>query len=300
MVKAHNKVSMWPPAFRLVEPINLSLNSRPHTRIPIHIFFVGEPRSKTRLQTANQCSQEMDFDSEINMQTHVVDSCQVSHSINLWLCHTIFNKSYLTLSPHTSLRLTSGLKAGVSLRGIAISLSSLPVWISTSILLSLSLTHLFLRHPPTLFSPYVSYGPQLSFGILYSRKHDLWRCRLSPTTTIPPAPSSLINIQYIPTSARHHTDICPYSSVYLIIIQNGLVYMWTHSLERLSVIISYLLDSFLQGVSSHFFIWTLYRQFFLNYPSTILLIFKKLKIISCATLKKMSPCVRPRETKQLQ
>lgn len=200
MVKAYNKVSMWPPAFRLVEPINLSLNSNPHTRIPIHIFFVGESRSNTRLQTANQCSQEMDVDSEINMQTH-------THSINLWLSHTIFNKSPLTLSPHTSLRLTFGVKSWCqSQRDRYITIKS--SWLDLNFHLALTFTHTHTSFSDTLllFSLLMSHiqdGPQLSFGILYSCKHHLWRCQLSPTTALPPASSSLINIRYIPTSARH-------------------------------------------------------------------------------------------------
>lgn len=45
LVEACNKVSMWPPAFRLVEPINLPLYSNTAhlwpSHMPIHIFFAG-------------------------------------------------------------------------------------------------------------------------------------------------------------------------------------------------------------------------------------------------------------------
>lgn len=48
---ACNKDSMWPPAFRLVQPINLPLYSNTDhlwpSHIPIHIFFAAMPAQKS-------------------------------------------------------------------------------------------------------------------------------------------------------------------------------------------------------------------------------------------------------------
>ncbi len=184
LAEACNKVSMWPPAFRLVEPINLPLYSNTAhlwpSHIPIHIFFAGTPAQDTFGQ------------QKIDKRWTLTVKLTCAHMLRLgrWLPSSSQDPSVvvsyytLPLSIHTSLFLTSGLRACVNLRGILMSLSRRPAWISTSVFLSLSLIHISIPVTLLLFSLLLSHiqgGPQLSFGIPYSRKHHLSGCHLSPT-----------------------------------------------------------------------------------------------------------------------
>ena len=107
--EACNKVSMWPPTFRLVEPINLPLYSNtghlwPAHR-PIHIFFAGPPAPCTFSQYPVR--QEMDLYSEVYMQTQLAASDTAPMFAPGSVCRSVFLRCLSTPSLLSDLRVKS-------------------------------------------------------------------------------------------------------------------------------------------------------------------------------------------------
>lgn len=210
MAKPCNTVSMWPPVFRLVKIINLSLYSNtfdPH----IHPFTFSLQAWPPGTHSTN------------NRETLIVKlTCKYMLRLVRWFSQdpSVVVSYYiyqftLSLNLATPLLLTSELRDGVSLRGILMSLSRLPAWLSTSIFVSLFLMHMLISVSVTLLfslpQSHIQDSPHLSLGILYSHKHHLSGYHFSPTTLhIPSALSSPPSIRYIPISdpdTHKHTHL---------------------------------------------------------------------------------------------